>query len=319
MKLHDHDPDIFEVAQLPVKYDPKATCPEFDKYLDTTLEPEIHPLVEELFGYALIADTRFEKAAMLTGGGSNGKGVFLDTLTALLGSENVSSVALQDLEEQRFKAAELYGKLANIFADLDVRAMQSSTMFKTIVTGDEITAERKFQQPFKFRPYARMFYSCNELPESRDVTYAFYRRWLIIPFARTFEKGKDADLSLRDKLTGPEELSGILNRALQGLQRLFEQGYFTEPAEVQDALKQYQRQNDTVTAFIEEQCTLGPTESITKQAFYLAYKTWCMDQGLKFESQKRLKYALERAVPHLDEYRPTNRAPWEWVGIAVRG
>ena len=119
-------------------------------------------------------------------------GVLLDLLTYLLGEENVSHVA-QDLEENRFKVAELYGKLANIFADLPNKRLQSSSMFKTLVSGDRITAERKHEHPFAFRNHAKLIFSANALPGSNDRTYAFYRRWLIIPFEQTFN-GKRAIL-----------------------------------------------------------------------------------------------------------------------------
>src|SRR5439155_26310093 len=111
-ELVPHSVDEFEVVQLPVAYTPDAACAQFDRYLQTTLGPEVIPLAEEVFGYCLIPDSRFEKAVMLTGLGENGKSVCLDTLIALLGADNVANVALQDLEENRFRAAELFGKLA---------------------------------------------------------------------------------------------------------------------------------------------------------------------------------------------------------------
>ena len=71
----------------------------------------------------------------------------------------MSHVALQDLEENRFQVAELYGKLANIFADLPNKRLQSSSMFKTLVSGDRITAERKHENPFVFRNHAKLIFS----------------------------------------------------------------------------------------------------------------------------------------------------------------
>jgi P4 family phage/plasmid primase-like protien len=313
--LELHSPDIFEVAQLPVVYDPNAVCPHFDRYLETTLEPEIIPLVEEVIGYCLIPDTRFEKAVMCVGGGGNGKSVLLDTITALQGNENASAVALQDLEDNRFSVAELYGKLANIFADLDNRALNSSSIFKTLVTGDRITAERKFGQPFSFRPFARLIFSANSLPPCKDRTHAFYRRWLIIPFERTFE-GKNADNELRLKLRN--ELPGILNRALRGLQRLFTEGKFTEPQAVKAALEEYRRDNDTVASFVAEHAVEEANATTLKKKFYQNYRKWCETQGLPHETQKQLKTSLRHLFPKLDELRPrSGRAPWHWVGFKL--
>jgi P4 family phage/plasmid primase-like protien len=314
-RLHPHTPDVFEVVQLPVIYAPDAGSPVFDTYLKTTLVADVIPLVEEIMGYDLIPDTRHEKGIMFTGEGENGKSVLLDTIKALLGAENVSNVALHDLEENRFRVAELFGKLANIFADLDARALRSSSMFKTLVTGDPITAERKFGQPFTFSNYARLLFSANRLPPSSDRTHAFYRRWLIVPFEQTFT-GKAADKKLRAKLQA--ELSGILNRALAGLHRLFEQDAFTEPQAVKDALAAYQRENDTVAAFTAECVKEEPLGKVLKQYFYKVYRTWCDLQGLKAVSQSELKTRLYQHFPKLDEARTArNTGPWHWLGIVL--
>jgi putative DNA primase/helicase len=188
-------------------------------------------------------------------------------------------------------------------------------MFKTLVTGDSITAERKFGQPFTFSNYARLLFSANRLPSSSDRTHAFYRRWLIVPFEQTFT-GKAADKQLRAKLQA--ELSGILNRALAGLQRLFEQDAFTEPQAVKDALSAYERQNDTVAAFTAECVKEAPLGTVLKQLFYKVYRTWCDLQGLKPVSQSDLRSRLYQRFPKLDEARmKRNTGPWHWLGIVL--
>lgn len=319
LELSPHDPDEFEILQLPVKYDPDAQCPTFNKYLETTLDPEVIELVKEVIGYCLIADTRFEKAVMLTGSGSNGKSVLLDVIQDLLGQDNVSNVELQELEENRFKAAGLLGKLANVFSDLDDRGLKSSSMFKVLVTGDRITAERKFGQPFEFKNYARLLFSANKLPSSRDRSYAFYRRWLIIPFEKTFD-GSTADKSLKRKLKNPQELSGILNLAIKGLHNIVRNGCFTTPIQVQNALQEYQSMNDTMTSFILE-CTQGdPGGMVNKQTFYNYYRNWCEDQGFKPVSQRRIKEALITVYPGASDCRPCRgMLPWHWTGIKLIG
>jgi putative DNA primase/helicase len=322
--LDDHTPDVFTVIQLPIRYDIETTCPTFDRYIETTLDADVMPLAEEIMGHLLIPDMRYEKAVMLTGEGENGKSVFIDTLTALLGSQHVSNVALQDLEENRFRVAELFGKLGNFFADLDPRALKSSSIFKTLVTGDEIEAERKFKDPFKFRNVARLVFSANKLPDSSDRTHAFYRRWHVIPFTRTFtdeaeNPGLKKDPDLRAKLLC--ELPGIFNRALRGLKRLSAQRGFTVPQAVKDALSHYERQNDSLAAFLEEGVDRGPTLRVTKQHFYQCYRRWCELYRLRPVSQKELSPRLYKLVPELDEARfdikgaRGGKGPWNWIGI----
>jgi len=315
-ELQPHTSAVFTTVQLPVEYDPAATCPAFDAYLSTTFDADVPPLIEELLGWCLIPDTRFETSVMLTGEGKNGKGVFLDVVGYLLGEQNVSNVALQDLEENRFRVAELFGKLANTFADLDTRALISSSMFKMLTSGDRLTAERKFGQPFRFRSFAKLLFSANKIPSSRDRTYAFYRRWVIIPFSKTFNgegTNPQPDLDLRTKLQG--ELSGILNCALRGLERLASKKRFTEPKSVLAAKNAYIRSNDNVRVFLAECIVEEKNGSIEKQEFYRVYERWCDASAERAVSQTALRDALKQVVPALDEWRPTAKDKRRWLGI----
>jgi P4 family phage/plasmid primase-like protien len=316
LELEPHTPTVFTTVQLSLAYDENAKCEAFDNYLASTFDADVVPLIEEILGWCLVPDRRFEQAVMLTGEGENGKSVFLDLLSYLLGEANVSNVALQDLEENRFKAAQLYGKLANVFADLDARGLQSSSMFKTLTTGDPIDAERKHCDPFRFRSYAKLLFSANRIPPSRDRTHAFYRRWLIIPFTRTFngEGGNPApDKGLRDKLKA--ELPGIFNRALQGLQRLTSNEAFTQPKSVIEAKKAYIRSNDNLRVFAEECLLANPIGTITKKEFYDVYENWCDSYGDRPITPKLLKDALKQIFPNLDEWRENKNSPRCWLGI----
>ena len=314
--LAPHTSAVFTTVQLPIAYDADARCSAFDTYLTTTFDRDVIPLIEEILGWCLAPDHRFEHAVMLTGEGENGKSVFLDLLGYLLGTANVSNVALQDLEENRFKAAQLYGKLANVFADLDARGLQSSSMFKVLTTGDPIDAERKHGHPFSFRSYAKLLFSANKIPSSRDRTHAFYRRWTIIPFTRTFDgvgSNPKPDKGLRGKLK--QELPGILNRAILGLQRLNLTEAFTQPQSVVEAKQAYIRSNDNVRVFLEE-CVLADTnETIVKKEFYRVYESWCDQYGERAVSQKALKDVLKRSIPRLDEVRAAATDPWSWLGM----
>jgi putative DNA primase/helicase len=315
-ELEPHTSAVFTTIQLPVEYDRAATCHAFDNYLQTTFDADDIPLIEEILGWCLLPDRRFEQAVMLTGEGENGKSVFLDLVGYLLGEANTSHVALQDLEENRFRAAELYGKLANVFADLDARGLQSSSMFKTLTTGDPITAERKHGQPFRFRSYAKLLFSANKIPASRDKTHAFYRRWLIIPFTRIFDGvggNPSPDRGLRGELK--DELPGILNRALCGLKRLATNDAFTQTKSVLEAKQAYIRSNDHMRLFLEECVIAEKDETIVKKQFRDVYHNWCDRHGVRAVSDTAIRDALKQAVPNLDEYREDKNSSWEWLGV----
>ena len=151
-KLEDHDPQFLSPVQIAAAYDPKATCPAIDQFLSEVLDAECRRLFAEQVGYFVTPDNSLQVAFMYLGGGGNGKSVAIGLHAAVLGRDNVSAVPLHKLEDDRFAASDLYGRLLNQFADLDSRALQASSVFKSITGGDTIRAERKFCPAFAFRP-----------------------------------------------------------------------------------------------------------------------------------------------------------------------
>lgn len=313
--LLDHDPAALTTIGIPVTYDPKAICPLIDQFLHQVVPEDCVDLLYEMLGYCLIPDTKYQKAFMLTGSGSNGKSTFLELAEAFIGSANMANVPLQELDENRFKRANLYGKLVNIFADLDAKALQTSTYFKTIASGDRIDAERKFGAPFDFKPFARLLFSANEIPRSSDRSHAYYRRWIIIPFPNKFEKDQ-CDPDLLKKLTIPEELSGLLNAALAGLYRLEARRGFAEPGSAQAAMDIYKRANDSVLSFAAECLDAGPHLQEGKSIVYSAYKTYCDESNLRAASSIRFNERLLEIFPQVKEDR--NFMQRQWIGIRLK-
>ncbi len=313
-KLLPHDQSYFSTIRIPVNYDPSATCPTVDYFFESTLPDDCILIAEELFGYSLIPYVRLEKAFMFTGIGANGKSTFLTLQEKFVGSDNVAKIPLQELDEHRFKRADLYGKLINMFADLDAKALRSSSYFKTIVSGDMIDAERKHRDPFYFRPFARLVYSANEIPQSPDKSFAYYRRWVIIPFPHQFV-GSKADKSLAENLTQPGELSGLLNRALKGLNCLFENKDFSEGETVRNAIDDYKRQNDSVAAFITDCCIFNPQEVVERGELYTAYSQYCKSENFNIEN-RRACYDRVRIYPRVGEKGDGKKRYFTGIGIA---
>ena len=299
-KLYPHSSDYLTSIQIPVLYDPEAKCSAIDYFLLTTLPANCMYLAEEIFGYCLIPDTKFEKAFMLTGSGSNGKSTFLSLLEAFIGVENIVKIPLQELSDNRFKRADIFGKLVNLFADLDHKALESSSYFKTIVSGDFIDCERKHQDPYYFRPFSRLIFAANEIPRSiHDKSFAFYRRWIIIPFMNQFT-GDNADRDLIGKLTIASELSGLLNRSLNGLKRLFERGHFDENITTNQALEDYEKSNDNVVSFVSDCCEFIQGKRIERTELYANYEAYCQDEGFNPTSRQKV-YKRVRSYQQVGE------------------
>lgn len=150
------------IAQLPVYYDPKATCPTIDRVLAEILPHDSIPAVWEYVGYCLLPDLRFRKALLLIGERRSGKSTVLELLMYFFGTQNVTNISLQDLCDTKFSLAQLLGKFCNIYADLDTTSIKNPGQFKMLIAGDRMKGEHKFKDEFYFYPSAGHIYSANE-------------------------------------------------------------------------------------------------------------------------------------------------------------
>lgn len=283
-KCLEYDPDKIEFARIPVTYDQSAYCADLDKMLNRVFvgDREVINLFEEMIGYCLIKSSRYQKAFIMVGSGSNGKSTILDLIEEFLGAANYSSLPLEQVTD-RFNKAELEHKLANIGDDIDNVAIKDSGTLKKMISGESITVERKGERPFKFRPYAKHIYSANSIPRSFDKSEGFYRRWIFIPFNATFSPDDpDYDPMIFDKITTDQALSYLLNLALKGARRLMKQGKFTQPASVANALEAYRTDNSTTLSWIEDK---GLTEEYflanSTDKIYSDFTDWCKTSGVK--------------------------------------
>jgi putative DNA primase/helicase len=289
-------PEQYITVKLPVRFDPEAKCPATEKFLREVLGEKDRKLTQEFAGYCLYRKILWAKALMLVGVGANGKSVFIDLNTALLGKENVVHQTIQNLCSNRFATAELHDKLANFSADLPSDVLQNTGRFKELVAGDRQSGERKYQDPFYFVPYAKYMWSCNTIPsiKSTEDNDAYYRRWILIKFTKQFF-GKKDDKMLRDKLTTPAELSGYLNYALEGLNRLMAQQDFSENMTLEQTRQAYIKQSDSVNAFISEKikATDEYTDFVFHDVLYRAYITYCHKEKLKTQSKAALTKGMQ--------------------------
>lgn len=301
-KLYPHNKDHFSTIQLPVTYDEKATCPRWLQFLDEIFEvdEERINLVQEFMGYSLVPDTRYEKAILNVGEGANGKSTLLSVWEHMIGRDNFCSVTLANLQNE-FHRVKLLGKLLNVAAEVRDTTLEQADYFKRIVSGDTIDAAHKHKPVFHFQPFARLVFAMNRMPRIKDTSYGFYRRLLIVPFNRVFRK-EEQDRQLRHKLI--EEVDGIFQWALRGLDRLYDNDAFTEPKVVREALAAYQRANNPVVAFVEDCCSLDTGFSTSKNTLYEQYKKYCDDYGFKAGSVNTFFKELYAAYPSLVSARP---------------
>jgi putative DNA primase/helicase len=318
-ELRPHDPGVPSIIQIPIDWDPSVRCPAIKGFLVEALpDPKCVEFLMEWFGYLLFPKDRFQKSLMLSGPTATGKSRLLLLIGAFLGKDNVSHATLHALTEDRFMNAELFGKLANVAADIDARAIRSAGLFKMLAAGDPITAQRKYGQPFQFVSFARLVFSANELPGTTDQSSAFYRRWGILPMTNAVSEDRQ-DARLIDRLTTPEELSGLLNLAVEGLRRLMKRGRFNIPAVMSEALDQYKLATDTVTGFIEDRYTVTGNRRarVRRGQMYEEYDRWCSKNGKFVLSAPKFKEQLLATYPKVREVKL--RGEWFFAGMERQG
>jgi putative DNA primase/helicase len=321
LELHPHSSDYCFTNRLPVKYDPEAVAPKFRQFMSEIVVPEDSLTLQEFTGYFLYRSYKFQKVALLEGDGNNGKSTFVGVQKALLGPDNITAIPLQNLG-RRFTAARLYHKMANLYPDLSSTALRDTGMFKQSTGGDMIEAEIKYSMnTLKFVSYCKHEYSANILPViEEDNSKAFYRRWMIINFPNEFE-GDKCDKNILAKITTPDELSGVLNWALEGLHRLRQNQGFTYSKTADEIQHQYKRMSSSVFAYLVDNTEYHPDSWLPKDYLYAKYIEYCIDQNLprksKGEFTKQLPLHMPAVIPK--RQRVDNEGPYRhgWDGIRL--
>ena len=252
------------------------------------------------------------------GNGENGKSVLLKLYGNLLGKTNISHYSLQEMAEDKFAAAGLYGKLANICADIPNQTVKYSGIFKRITSGDPMTLQRKYGQPFESELFARLIFSANEVPRSWDVTYAYTRRWTLLPFPNTFSKGQ-RDENLISKLSTSDETSGFLARCVRSYIRMLRRQSFASGDSAARAKERFREDLDHVLTFIREETYSGENVEIGQTLLYREYKRWIEDQEIKPVSARSFNSRLSQHLPDLAKKTVVGIPTWSGVGLLVKG
>lgn len=288
----DFTPEIVITNKIPWPYNPAA----HNDLLDYTLnrlacnDPEVRALLEEMVGYCLYRRNELGKAFILIGDKSNGKSTFLHVVKNLLGDQNIASLDLKELGD-RFKTAELFGKLANIGDDIGDEFIANASVFKKLVTGDRVNVERKGQDPFEFNNYSKFLFSANNIPRIKDKTGAVQRRLVIVPFDAKFTPN-DADFRpfIKDELCEQGSMEYLALLGLQGLKRVLGNAQFTTSSRVQGQLDEYEENNNPIIGFINE-VGLDGIENEATDSVYRRYKEYCIANN--FQALSKIEFSRQ--------------------------
>lgn len=279
--LMAHSPDYYFTYALPFSYDKDAKCPRFLKFLAEICENDLQEMISILegFAYTFVPGYPIQKANMLIGEGSNGKGTLLNVLRAFVGEDNCAALKLQTItHEKTFALAKLYGKLLNIGPDLPSKELKDAGNFKAATGWDTIDADIKFsQRGVSFKNTAKMWFCANTIPESPEDTIAFYRRWNVWEFKHVFPEGHD----ILPALTTESEMAGIFNLVMESFYPVVSKNLkFTFSKTPEDTRWLYLRNSDTTKFFYEEACAYDREAETSKAEVYAAYESFCKHYNL---------------------------------------
>ncbi|SMO84201.1 phage/plasmid primase, P4 family [Gracilimonas mengyeensis] len=291
-KLRAFNTDDFLTYQLPFEYTPEASAPIFKRYLNEVLpDLESQQVLSEFMGYIFLRNLKLEKVLFLYGSGRNGKSVMFDIIKAMLGENNMSYYGLQSLtDDSGYYRAKLVNKLINWASDVGDR-LQSNT-FKQLASGEPIEARLPYKEPFQLTNVCKFAFNTNTLPADVEHTDAFFERFLIIPFEEYIEPER-RDPKLAEKIIS-NELPGVFNWVLEGLERLIEQQGFSHCEASDKALREFRKEADSVASFVDEMnYQPDPEHWVKAKPIYLNYREWAISEGLRPVSRKNFQKRLE--------------------------
>ena len=297
------------VTKIPVNYDPEATCPKIIKFLEETFYEEDLLQFQEWGGHYLIKRYLFKKAAIIQGPPDTGKTILLKITSHFIGEKNVSGLSLQNISYGKsFDLLSLKDKLVNIFDDLSKDDLRDGGGFKIATGGGYVSGEIKFGDKILFKNHSKLIFACNQIPTMKNLDDdAYFGRYLIWRLDNEVPEHKQ-DKELLQKLTTPEEMSGLLNWFIEGQKRLISQNVFSNSKNKDEIRELMMRKGNPMAAFAQDCLVKEIGNTVSKQKMFEAYTWYCERDTLQQDSLAGLGRKLENVVPYILSGRGRNSA-----------
>ena len=331
LSFRPHDPGDYITKISPITYDPEATCPRWDQFVDEVMQGKatVGRYLQKAVGYSLTGDTSLECLFIMYGPTTrNGKTTTIETILRLMGEYGRS--AKPDMLASNFRGpsngapsedvARLAGARFVGISEMEQKLTINASLTKQLTGNNRITARFLHENSFEFQLQAKIFIDTNHLPNVTDQTLFESGRLLIIPFNRHFEE-HEQDKSLKTTLSDPGALSGILNWAVEGY-RLFKEEGLEPPEDVKSATAQYRQDTDRISQFSDSWLEEGKDEDGDKyqvpcKAAYRVYARWCEEMNYRPDNYKNFRAAMEKAYM-VDTRRPKGGGSMTPLIIGVR-
>jgi putative DNA primase/helicase len=274
---------------------PGGECPLWMDFLSRVTDRNVglHEFLQRLCGYSLTGITREHALFFLYGTGANGKSVFINTISGVMGdyakTAPIETFTASVTEQHPTDLAGLRGSRLVTTTEIEDGKRWAESKLKRITGGDKVPARFMRQDFFEFTPQFKLLIAGNHKPGIRAVDEAMRRRIHLVPFTVTIPVG-ERDEELTEKLRA--EWGGILRWAIDGCSAWQRQG-LNPPAIVRDATEEYLAAEDAIGTWLEERCDIEPTYSSTVADLYASWRGWCDQNGEPVCSRKRFSQNLD--------------------------
>lgn len=314
--------EIFATTVLPYKYNPKTKCPQWEWFVQDVFNGDMQSvnLLQEWFGYNLIASNHMEQMLFLFGVPGSGKSTTIDVLQAVIGADRCCATNIDDFTNQ-FGLHLLVGKYAAFISEDQVikrvQAQRALEKIKQITGEDNVRINRKYRDSIAAKLFCRITYAGNELPNFNDEAQAFFRRFNLLYYANNYcDRSPGPDRTLKQKLIN--EAQGIGNWALEGLRRLLKQGDFTHPRNAKEHIDAMRSLASPLRTMINEWCEFG-NDYVESDTLYDLHRAVFDEAGVKPMSRTWFGVRFKNAYPKINKVRKTSggKRYWAYEGLRV--
>lgn len=300
-KMQQHKPEDYILDYRDYDLDTSETkTPITDEWFKQSFKGEAQ-FMTEFIGYCFTKTYEpFQLFVILRGRGSNGKSTFLRYLEEMIGEQNSSSLSLKDItgKDSRFATSQLYQKSLNYFADIGSDFVEQTEAVKALTGGDEIKAEFKGQDPFRFKNHAKLIFSANELPAFKDFSDGFKRRACLVDCNSIDDFADKFDMK-----EIYEEIPAFAYKCIREFKKRLDNPIIDKscndqvnqlsitPKMIADR-GEWLKESNNVAQFVEECCELNSDYHIGNVALRNAYKRFCDDNGYKPLGKTKLNKEL---------------------------
>lgn len=312
--------DMYIIGTLPIALDLSAPPGVADDFLASLAnhDDSTEKVLSEVIGVCMCSKPAIDQSPMLIGkanvsGGeaSNGKSTYIKSIQSLLGPVNYSSLDIATLA-QRFQAGRIVGKLANLGDDIPNGFLHGDelSMFKKLVTCEQIYTDIKNGEGFEFVPSATMVFSMNSMPRLADTTDGVFRRLAFVPFRSKFAPGMpNYDPHISEKLAKTENLQRLAVLGLMTLPDLISRGELTHIPDMEEEVEQVRIDNDVVRRWVASDCIEeSDLDGRWLADVYEDFKKWAAGAGENTVKRTTFRTRTLAVFGRLETYETRDRA-----------